>query len=433
MTTRKVYILYRFAESTGVYEPWMKQLPMPCEIVDGFLPDWAPPADAGILITHSHYTWEDLSTLRRIYESNRVPILILCDGILEYRNTWAHPNLPDGSMFQPVMGHKLACLGRSPARILESWGNVGKCEIVGLPRLDRFFDTTPPPIQPTGTWRLLVTTAMTPAFDEKQFEITLASLRAVKQKLDSMPTIDGRPIEVNWRLTGGIAASLGLPVVDLRQAPSLLETIDHSDAVITTPSTIYLESAIRKRPTALLDFHNCPQYVSPAWQISAESQIEAVLKELMAAPPAKMLFQATTLHDQLECRTSAQDRLIRLIESMYEIGSKAAATNSPLQFPFRILTDEQFGMTRVPAEFDLASLFEKNTAFQQQDLQRLQIELGAAVRQVATLPLELAERQQHIARANSLIEQAKIRNREMHIRLNRVVDELASANQRRLD
>jgi hypothetical protein len=408
----------------------MTQLQIPWEIVDGFLPDWAPPADAGILITHSHYTWEDLSTLRRIYETNRVPILILCDGILEYRNTWAHPKLPDGSMFQPVMGHKLACLGRAPARILESWGNVGKCEIVGLPRLDHFFSTTPPPIRPNGPWRLLVTTAMTPAFDDQQFEITLASLRALKQKLDSMPKISGRPIEVNWRLTGGIAANLGLPEVDLRQAPSLLDSIDQADAVVTTPSTIFLESAIRKRPTALLDFHNCPQYLTPAWQISAVSQIEGVLHELVTPPPAKLLFQETALHDQLECRTPAQERLVRLIETMVEIGRKASMTHSPLQFPARILTDEQCGFTHVPAEFNLASLFEKNEAFQQKDLQRMQVELSAAIASLGTLPLELAERQQHIALANGLIEQAKIRNRDMHIRLNKVVDELTSIKKR---
>ena len=56
-----------------------------------------------------------------------------------------HPDIVPGSIFQPVVGHKIACLGRSQARILESWGNVGKCEIVGAPRLDRLIGkpTTP--------------------------------------------------------------------------------------------------------------------------------------------------------------------------------------------------------------------------------------------------------------------------------------------------
>ena len=37
---------------------------------------------------------------------------------------------------KPLMGHKLACLGRAQARTVESWGGLGKCEIVGQPRFD---------------------------------------------------------------------------------------------------------------------------------------------------------------------------------------------------------------------------------------------------------------------------------------------------------
>src|SRR5688572_27537421 len=69
-----------------------------------------------------------------------VPVLHVVDGVLEWRNTWENPRslseergLP---LFQPVLADKIACLGRSQARILESWGNLGRCEVVGAPRLD---------------------------------------------------------------------------------------------------------------------------------------------------------------------------------------------------------------------------------------------------------------------------------------------------------
>ena len=84
-----------------------------------------------------HYRWEGLAALRKLSADHpRLPLLVLADGILEYRNTWLNPGLPAGCMFQPLLGHKVACVGKSQARVLESWGNVGKCELVGLPRLD---------------------------------------------------------------------------------------------------------------------------------------------------------------------------------------------------------------------------------------------------------------------------------------------------------
>jgi hypothetical protein len=103
----------------------MDDLSIATEVVEEYLPDWRVPDDAGILVTHMHYRWEEITTLRRIFNDNRVPILILSDGILEYRNTWEHPDLAKGSLFQPVIGHKLACIGRGQARILEGWGNEG--------------------------------------------------------------------------------------------------------------------------------------------------------------------------------------------------------------------------------------------------------------------------------------------------------------------
>jgi hypothetical protein len=430
MSSWKAYILYRYAETTAVYDGWLKELPLAWEIVEDFLPDWVAPDDAGILITHSHYAWEDLTALRGLYAANQIPILILCDGILEYRNTWAHPQLANGSLFQPTFGHKLACLGRAPARILESWGNVGKCEVVGLPRLDRFVTSTPPPIRTDGTFRLLVTTAMRPSFTDQQMDITVASIGALKSRLEASPRIGARPVEVNWRLTGGVASKVGLPEISLENAPALMEMIDQSDAVITTPSTIYLESVLRKRPTAFLDFHNCPQYVNAAWNISAESQIDVVLAELADPPPAKMLYQATMLHDQLECMTPAQDRMIRLIQAMVDLRRQSAATRTALKLPARILTDERYGMMPVPREFQLAGLYENQSAFESQEAARLRIELDAAIKLLGSLPLELNERQLHIERVNRLLDEAKYRNRDMLFRLNKAEQELEWATRK---
>jgi hypothetical protein len=222
---------------------------------------------------------------------------------------------------------------------------------------------------------------------------------------------------VIWRLSDGLETELGIATDNTNEFPPLSEAIDGVDAVITTPSTMYLESILRKRPTALLDFHNSPQYVPSAWVMSAEAHIDAALQQLANPTAHKMLFQASVLHDQLECQTPALPRMIRLIETMVEARRRSQKTLGPLSLPNRIITDKQMGFTTVPAEFNLATLYESNPVFQQQDLQRSQVELSAAINRLDQLPLELAEKNEQISRLREALDRARLRVEEMRNRI----------------
>ncbi len=417
MTELKAYLLCRFASSSGIYTSWSEACSVPTVVVDEFLPEWPVPDDAGILITHMHYRWEDLALLRRVYEQNRVPILILSDGILEYRNTWEHPDLVDGSIFQPVFGHKLACIGRGQARIIESWGNVGKCEVVGLPRLDAMIDQPPSPVQTTGPFRLLIATANTPAFNDQQRQLVIQSLRSLQTKLAAAGSVRGRPLELIWRLSDGLEVELGMEPNDPEGQAPLSQVLDQVDAVITTPSTMYLESVLRDRPTAILDFHNSPHYVTPAWLISADSQIDSVVSELADPPTHKMLFQATVLDDQLECHTPAKPRMLELIDDLLAARRVSLEERQPLRIAHRILADPQHGFCRVPAEFDLGTLYENDRVFREQEVSRLQVELAAAIARLEQMPLELAEKSQYITQLMQTADRARMRIENMHNRI----------------
>lgn len=417
MADLKAYILCRVAEKSGIYADWMNNSPIPTRVLDEYLPDWHVPEDAGILVTHMHYRWEELSTLRRIHAENRVPILILCDGILEYRNTWQHPDLVDGSIFQPVCGHKLACIGRGQARVIESWGNPGKCEVVGLPRLDAELQKATPPVQTTGPFRLLIATANTPAFNDEQRQTVISSLQLIKNRLEKNPLIDGREIQLSWRLSDGLGAEIGIDSGDLEDLPPLTDVMDQVDAVITTPSTMYLESVLKKRPTAILDFHNSPQYVTPAWNIGADNQFNGVLAELANPPAHKMLFQASVLDDQLECRSPALPRMLRLVESMIRARHDSLKNLTPLRFADRILDDPQQGIASVSEEFDLSTLYANNQVFAEHDVQRLQVELTAAIQRLEQLPMELAEKNAYIAQLNRAADRSRMRIEAMHNRI----------------
>jgi len=189
-----------------------------------------------------------------------VATLQAMDGILEWRRTWAYPTSPEKRpLNQPALAHKVACLGRADARILESWGNVGKCEIIGVPRFDGLAATRRPPrTEPiTGRpLRLLVMTAMTPGFTPEQVEITFASLLDLKNHL-----IGRHDVVVIWRLTQKLHERLG---VKNFFSTELYEILAAVDAVITTPSTAMLESMLCGHPVALLDL---PPRIIPEFKL----------------------------------------------------------------------------------------------------------------------------------------------------------------------
>ncbi|MBF0494867.1 MAG: hypothetical protein HQL28_07070 [Candidatus Omnitrophica bacterium] len=119
-----------------------------------------------------------------------IPTLHVSDGILEWRNVWENPMhkigvSPAMPLFQPVLCHKIACIGRSQARILESWGNLGKCEVVGFPRFDKLLDRkknigTGKVLSGCKSLTFLVMTARTAAFTAEQIEIVKRSLIDLK-------------------------------------------------------------------------------------------------------------------------------------------------------------------------------------------------------------------------------------------------------------
>jgi hypothetical protein len=401
----------------------MDRSPLPVTIVKENLHSWELPPDAGIVVTHMHYRHEELAKLRDIYSRGTVPVLILADGILEYRNTWEHPELPDASMFQPLTAHKLACIGRGQVRVVESWGNIGKCEFVGLPRLDAV-DENVPPVQTEGPFRLLIATANTPSFNDQQRQTVIQSLTHIRARLEKNPKVNGRACEVTWRLTDGLERAIGLPESEIPSeewdAPKrkpLSDVIDEVDAVITTPSTLYLESVLKKRPTAILDFHNRPHYVPAAWTINAPIHFNWTLRELANPPGHKMLFQEATLHDQLECEGSATDRLMHLIEVMSEEGKAARAEGRPIKMPHRIVTDPRRGFAMVPAAFNVEKLYPDNAIFQEKDLRRLQVELTAAIDRLDTLPAELIDRNELIEHLIKALDGARLRANRMKARV----------------
>jgi hypothetical protein len=263
------------------------------------------------------------------------PTLYVSDGITEWRSCWESEYPPE--IWKPILCHKAACVGDSQARILESWGNWGKCEVVGSPRLDALIGRQPRQREAGQPVRILIMTAKRPGFRDSQRKLAVQSLRDLKAWFEKNPSVDGIGLQPVWRLTKeldrlvGVENSLNsLTGGDL--AAALLEV----DAVITTPSTTMLEGMMQGLPTVLLDYNNCPHYVPAVWNITAPGHCDQIVPQRVNAPEAKLLYQTDILHDALECCTPATPRFVGLVEAMEQIGRDCILANKPLQFPTRI-------------------------------------------------------------------------------------------------
>ena len=278
-----------------------------------------------------HIPSESCSAILNCVKRN-VTALILSDGILEFRNSWVQSHSVASGIFNPVLGHKLACIGASQVRFLESIkGNFGKCENVGLPRLDDFKIESSKSNIPS----ILVCSSKTPWFSECDKKQVLQSFIDLKEIAFNYG--QNHKVKFNWRISDQIASVIG---VETSIRKSLKEDLQSSTAVISMPSTVMLESMYAAMPVSLLDYTLSPHYVQAAWTVSCKEQILPTINELLNPTAAKVSFQRAVLADALQIKEQASARMVRLVNKMVDIGDRSRSLGKPLRFPHRILDCE---------------------------------------------------------------------------------------------
>lgn len=376
----EVIILDKNGRNNHLYAPWTGKLSCGWEIAETYDLEWRPPCECRLVVTAQHYQAPEVPLLIRCMAEG-IPVLVIADGILEYRNTWLRPDTPNGCIFQPVVGHKIAVIGRSQARILESWGNAGRCEVVGAPRFDELLHRKARTRLSSAPFRILVMTAKTPAFTEDQLGEVVAGLDCLKRWFDLNPLLGGVTVEPVWRVAEAVAERLGIRT---DTATELAELLTDVDAVISTPSTAMLEAMLLGLPVARLDFGNYPQYLTSAWNITHADHLTTTIGEFLHPPEAKMLFQDTILHDALECRSPATPRMVHLVEEMVRLG-KANVDSLPHQIlPFSGVAHEAEG------RFDRAALYPANPVFATSNTLLLQTEVNSLKSKLSSLEAEFS-------------------------------------------
>ncbi len=319
----------------------------------------------------------------------KIPVLLVLDGLLEWRHTWENPRFAYGGnvpLYQPVECDKIACYGWQNARTLESWGNIGKCELVGDPRFDQYLNLKR--ITHDGKKRLMIMSANTPGYTNEQKSNVVRAFKDLKTYLDKRDDI-----EIIWRLRKTMDKELA--VEDNNGSVygrTLTEILPHMDAVISQPSTVVLEPMLLNIPTALLDYQNAPRYIHAVWHINSGAVIEKTIEKMLNPEPYALLYQDELLHNQLECGSPAKPRLIKLIQSMADIAKDARSKGSVANFPYRIIPRNENGKSFNPSPYDYENLFPSHPVFSQSDTNKLKIELAYTKQELEKAKKELSAR-----------------------------------------
>jgi 2-polyprenyl-3-methyl-5-hydroxy-6-metoxy-1,4-benzoquinol methylase len=276
----------------------------------------APNANLDILVSHEHYEPASQAGLYRALAQG-IPTVVLPDGVLGFRNTWEHPQLMNGAIFNPVAGTAFASLSPSHADAIQQWNSRQCCVPVGFPPLDKYYGLRRRTTSQGARQRILIATAKTPYFTPDQRALVIKALFEISSYEKSLSTKIQSP-EFKWRVTQDLPQVLQLNKASIDDRPHLSDVLQEVDAVITTYSTVILEAMMLGLPVALLDYGNEPQYVNCAWQIKAGDQIESIISQLLSPKNEYLDFQDWCLHQAVLCDSPAAPRMREVIFNLVQ-------------------------------------------------------------------------------------------------------------------
>jgi hypothetical protein len=316
-----------------------------------------------------------------------IPTLHIADGITKWGNVWENPRSKEEAsglpMFQPVVSDKIACIGPLQARLFSSWGQHQKVEATGLPRFDRYVhnfhngssDKLCKRGMSTQPLNILVILANKPGYTDAQIETARQSLVDLNDAFAGAEF--AKTINVTWRLGPTSPQIIPSPVVgniDNSDRP-IIDILQHSDAVIASPSTAVLEAMSMDIPTCILDYLNKPEFLQAAWVIRNKESIQAELKSLFAKDERRMLFQRYLLHDQFRLDSPASPRVANLMLGMISIAKQNKDPGAKHLFPANMSSLPNYASSS-PYHYAPHDLFPAHPLFSRSDSDEMACELG---------------------------------------------------------
>jgi hypothetical protein len=217
-----------------------------------------------------------------------IPTYHVLDGILEWRNLFENPRttvVENGApLYRPLISDHTFAMGEIQRLTLQWLGN-DNVHAFGLPRFDAL------PVKPCrvghveGRPKVLIATANTPWFSDEQKTRFCDEFGHLVDLL--RPRSD---LAIEWRVAEPVAVEFGL--ANSTQQPSTV-ALQSAAALITTPSSLVIESMRLGVPTLVFDPYACPILNPSAWHATSANTVLQLLHSLLAPDDERAGLQNT--------------------------------------------------------------------------------------------------------------------------------------------
>ncbi len=224
--------------------------------------------------------------LSRFYLENKRNVVVFQDGVYEWANAYKNPkHLKSGiKLYEPLLGDAFLYVGGYELNnIFKENPHVNfyqykpkrmtlKHELINSVDSKEKF--------------LLITTANTAYFSDKEFTVLLNLLKlTIDNALDVYDKVYLRLFDKR------LCDSLAHYKLENITECSFSESIKNMQAIITTPSTIVLEAMAANKPVAVLDYRDNPLLVTSGWKITGFYSIKDTLLSMKKNDAERMEIQ----------------------------------------------------------------------------------------------------------------------------------------------
>lgn len=303
----------------------------------------------------------------------KIPTLLFQDGTLDWiiqNEGELYGGTGGPTHFHPILTDKMAVIGHQSARIIASWNDASKVEVVGFPILQNEINEAKKyrlesKKEATTPLNVLITSTRQGWFCERQKIAFIEALKDLKSYFQQQ-----KNVSVNWRLSRNLAEIIGVEnEMKVKESVELVPLIKEADLIISAQSTVVVEAMIHGKPVAIIDYLNAPQYYGTAWIINTKHQIASTVESMIKAEPNRMLYQEYQLQDILSMELNAIERSKLLIEKMVQFRKE----NNSIDFPANLLNFNEPFQT-IQHSFKTQDIFpavSKNYEIDKEDLARL--------------------------------------------------------------
>ncbi|ASI89244.1 hypothetical protein [Vibrio mediterranei] len=266
-----------------------------------------------ILITTSPYELESIQSSLIAKKS-----IGLQDGVFDFSNSFNNPFFFNKSykLHFPAINDVILCFGKKEASYIAGFNKRTVVKTYIPEFVKRTMKLADDFNNPEPEYDVMLTTANTAYFDESEFKLLVNYLESV---IDSLLS-SGYKICIRI-FDNQLLNALSLEDIDNLKEGSFVEAAANVKSVITTPSTLAVESMILGLPTATLIYRDMPITTQTGWMLYNPAIVCSVVESMLNNNRERLSIQRVLLENYLE--PEVKDATVKTLTRLSQLSDQS--------------------------------------------------------------------------------------------------------------